>query len=47
MTISIFGWEVNTHRAIDRKAIEQSVNLKELLVPQLQLWNAYQYLNSP
>ena len=31
MTISIFGWEVNTHRAIDRQAIEQSVNLKEFV----------------
>ena len=29
MTVnSLFGWEINTHRAIERKAIEQSENLK-------------------
>ena len=28
MTMSVFGWEINTHRAIDRLAIEKSDNLK-------------------
>ena len=28
MTITISAWEINTHRAIERKAIEQSENLK-------------------
>ena len=27
-TISVFSWEINTHRAIERKAIEVSKNLK-------------------
>jgi len=31
ITIS-FGWEINTHRAIDRKAIEKSVNLNSFIV---------------
>ena len=26
VTVSVFGWEINTHRAIDRVAIEQSAN---------------------
>ena len=31
MTISAFGWEVNTHRAIDRKAIQVASNLGNFL----------------
>ena len=27
-TINVFSWEINTHRAIERKAIEKSENLK-------------------
>ncbi len=28
---NVYGWEINTHRAIDRKAIEASTNLKRFL----------------
>jgi len=30
-TIVLFGWEINTHRAIDRTAIENSSNLKHFV----------------
>jgi len=31
MVVNIYGWEINTHRAIDRKAIENSANLKSFI----------------
>ena len=31
MLVNVYGWEINTHRAIDRKAIELSKNLKSSL----------------
>jgi len=31
ITINLFAWEINTHRAIDRKAIENSQNLTSFL----------------
>ena len=31
ITLNAFGWEVNTHRAIDRQAIEKSSNLDSFI----------------
>ena len=28
LSVNIFGWEINTHRAIDRQAIKYSQNLE-------------------
>ncbi len=28
LVANLYSWEINTHRAIDRKAIEQSANLE-------------------
>ncbi len=30
-TTLLFGWEINTHRAIDKAAIEKSTNLKKFI----------------
>ena len=44
MVVSLFGWEVNTHRAIDRKAIKSSANLKSF-IENSKIDKNYTYIN--
>ena len=32
LSVNLFGWEINTHRAIDRVAIESSKNLQSFII---------------
>ena len=44
-TINVFSWEINTHRAIERKAIEKSENLKTFVKNSGIPTNTYFYNN--
>ncbi len=44
LTVTLFGWETTTHRAIDRKAIESSANLSKF-IENSKIDTEYKFIN--